>query len=182
MPGIDDFASVLRAAQAGQGWAFAALFDAYGNGVAGYLRAQHTEDPEDLANEVLLRAFRKLAGFAGEEPRFRSWLFTIAHNAALDDRRRARRRPVIAGDAVPDAPEGDVVDDVLARLARERVEALLTRLAPDQRDVFLLRVLGDLSLGQTAEVLGKSYGAVKALERRGAATLKRLLSQEGVPR
>jgi RNA polymerase sigma-70 factor (ECF subfamily) len=76
----------------------------------------------------------------------------------------------------------DAADDVIERLALERVQALIDELAPDQRDVFLLRVLGDLSVAQTAAVLGKTYEAVKALQRRGAAALKRQLIEEPVPK
>ncbi len=65
----------------------------------------------------------------------------------------------------------------------ELVRRMLTRLAPDQRDVLLLRVLGDLTVAQTAAVVGKSYEAVKALQRRGIATLRRNIdADEGVPR
>jgi RNA polymerase sigma-70 factor (ECF subfamily) len=110
-------------------------------------------------------------------------MFTIAHNAALDDRRRVRRRPLTTVlDAEARLITPDVADDVVERLARDRVAALIDELAPDQREVFLLRVLGDLSISQAAAVLDKSYEAVKALQRRGAAALLRLLEQEGVPK
>jgi len=67
-------------------------------------------------------------------------------------------------------------------LARERVRRLLDQLSPDQRDVLVLRIVADLSVEQTAAVVGKSYEAVKALQRRGLASLKRgLLADEGVP-
>jgi len=184
---MDDFEAVLAAAQRGDGRAFEALFVALGGPVAGYVRSRGADDPDDLANEVFVRVFRAIGTFRGDEARFRSWVFTIAHNAVLDERRRARRRPLPAGRSVegeslrsPRAP--DAAEEVLARLARERVEKLLARLAPDQRDVFLLRVVGDLSISETAAVLGKSYEAVKALQRRGAAALRQMLEAEGVPK
>jgi RNA polymerase sigma-70 factor (ECF subfamily) len=56
-------------------------------------------------------------------------------------------------------------------------------LSPDQREVIALRVVADLSVEQTAAAVDKSYEAVKALQRRGLATLRRTLSDpEGVPR
>jgi RNA polymerase sigma-70 factor (ECF subfamily) len=179
-----DFEETLVAARTGAGWAYASLFEWLGRPVAGYLRARRVEDPDDLANEVLLRAFRALHVFQGDAGRFRSLVFTIAHNAALDEYRRARRRPVRTG--TTEHTTGPVVADAaetaLERLSRERVETLLAALPADQRDVFLLRVVGDLSIAQTAAVLGKSYEAVKALQRRGAANLKQQMSAEGVPR
>jgi RNA polymerase sigma-70 factor (ECF subfamily) len=63
------------------------------------------------------------------------------------------------------------------------VHALLERISPDQSEVLLLRIVADLSVDETAAVVGKSYEAVKALQRRGLAALRRQLSEEeGVPR
>jgi RNA polymerase sigma factor (sigma-70 family) len=180
---MDDFEETLAAAQEDAGWAFASIFGWLSAPVAAYLRARRTEDPDDLANEVFLRAFRNIRTFRGDSDRFRSWIFTIAHNAALDDQRRLRRRPQRTALASTEGvPTRDVADEVVERLARERIELLIARLAPDQREVFLLRVLGDLSVAQTAAVLGKSCEAVKALQRRGAGCLKRILEAEGVPK
>jgi RNA polymerase sigma factor (sigma-70 family) len=182
-PATDDFAATLAGAQAGRGWAFEALFAWLGEPIAAYLRARRVEDPDDLANEVFLRAFRNIQTFRGDADRYRSWMFTIAHNAARDDQRRLRRRPSTTElEVAHTAPTRDIADDVIDRLTRERIEILIDDLAPDQRDVFLLRVLGDLSIGQTAAVLDKSYEAVKALQRRGAAALVQLLESEGVPK
>jgi DNA-directed RNA polymerase specialized sigma24 family protein len=70
--------------------------------------------------------------------------------------------------------------EALAALGTERVRALLDGLSPDQRDVLLLRLLGDLTVEQAAGVLGKRPGAVKALQRRGLAAVSRALAAQGV--
>jgi RNA polymerase sigma-70 factor (ECF subfamily) len=80
--------------------------------------------------------------------------------------------------ARPDA----AAEDALARISDQRVMAVLETLSPDQKAVILLRVIGDLSLEQVAEVLGKRTGAIKQLQRRGLAALKRELGKEGVTR
>ena len=86
-------------------------------------------------------------------------------------------------DDAPQLAGGDVEAEAIARLAQERVQQLLGRLSPDQRDVLALRILAELSVDETAAVLGKSYEAVKALQRRGLASLRRALSdQVAVPR
>ncbi len=180
---IDDFGGTLAGAQAGHGWAFEALFAWLGPPIAGYLRARRVDDPDDLTNEVFLRAFRNIRTFRGDADRYRSWMFTIARNVLLDDLRRARRRPSTTEmDAADVLRQRDIADDVIDSLDRDRIERVIEQLPPDQRDVFLLRVLGDLSIAQTAAVLDKSYEAVKALQRRGAAALVRRLSAEGVPK
>jgi RNA polymerase sigma-70 factor (ECF subfamily) len=167
---------VLDRARDGDPRAFDALYCAHRRAVVGYLRARGVRDADDLANEIFVRAFRNIRTVRGDAERFRSWLFGIAHNAAIDDARRRRRRPdetPLDTQAVPSG--GDVEDEAGLALERDQVLSLLGDLAPDQRDVLLLLIVADLSVSQTAAVLDKSYEAVKALERRGLAALRRRL-------
>jgi RNA polymerase sigma-70 factor (ECF subfamily) len=77
-------------------------------------------------------------------------------------------------------PLGDAEEDALRALSAERVGRLLAQLSPDQQNVILLRVLGELTCEQVAEVVGKSAGAVKALQRRGFEAIRRDLEKERV--
>jgi RNA polymerase sigma-70 factor (ECF subfamily) len=122
--------------------------------------------------------------FDGDADEFRSWVFTIAHNAALDDLRRRRRRVDERSTArPPESLGGDVETLFMARLADERVRDLLELLTDDQQSVLLLRVVSGLSVRETAAVLGKGEEAVKGLQRRGLAALRRELERkEGVPK
>ncbi|HEX5614985.1 MAG TPA: RNA polymerase sigma factor [Acidimicrobiia bacterium] len=180
----DQFDDLLLAAVGGSEVAHAELFRALAPAVAGYLRARGSEDPDGLANEVFLRAFRVLHTFRGDASRFRSWIFTIARNCLIDERRRAARRPQVVVLPHTESPDlaPDAETEALARLAHERVAELLAGVSEDQRDVLLLRIVADLSVEQTAEVLGKSREAVKALTRRGLAALERELQRQGVSR
>ena len=181
-PAHAGFAQVLSAAQANSGWALRRLFDDLARPVAGYLRVQGAREPDDLANEVFLGVFSGIAGFEGSEEQFRSWVFTIAHRRLTDERRRLGRRPVLAdhGDQA-EIVGGDTENDALSSLGSERVREMLAALAPDQRDVLLLRIVADLTVDHAAEALGKTPGAVKALQRRGLAALRREISKKGVP-
>ncbi|MDP8938664.1 MAG: RNA polymerase sigma factor [Actinomycetota bacterium] len=176
------FDSVLAAARAGGGWAFSRLYEGLAPAVAGYLAVQGAAEPEDLTSEVFQRAFARITSFSGDEARFRSWVFTIAHNLVVDDRRRRGRRPVTTSAApdVADVPGGDVEDDALRRLSEERVRRLCDLLVPDQRDVLLLRLVAGMTLEETATATGRSTGAVKALQHRAVAALRRHLEREGV--
>jgi len=182
--GTSDVERAIEQARDGDARGFETLFHTFGASVAGYLRARNVSDPDGIANEVFLRAFRTLHTFRGDEARFRSWLFTIVHHAAVDDVRRRRRRVAEAPlERVPEAVGGDTEADALDELGRARVEALLGLLSADQRDVLMLRIVADLSVDETAAVVGKSHEAVKALTRRGLASLRRAISEsEGVPR
>ena len=178
-----DFGSVLLAAQAGAAWALERLYQVLSPAVLGYLRVQGAGDPEDLTNEVFLGVFQRIGAFAGDEDKFRSWVFTIAHSRLIDDRRRTSRRPQLIQDA-PDAPVerpgGDAEQDALERLSSQRVQALCEELVADQRDVLLLRLMAGLTVEAIAESLGKSEGAVKALQRRGLANLRKILERDPV--
>jgi RNA polymerase sigma factor (sigma-70 family) len=177
----EPFSSLLTAAQAGGEWAYERLYRSLAPVVAGYLRVQGAAEPDDLTSEVFERAFSALGTFSGGEAQFRSWVFTIAHNRLTDERRRAARRPVRADVEVPEIPAGDVEDDAARQLATERVRRLCEGLVPDQRDVLLLRMLAALTVEEIAAALGKSPGAVKALQRRGLAALRRQMEHQGVP-
>jgi RNA polymerase sigma factor (sigma-70 family) len=155
-----DLDAALEAARAGQAWGYDALFGVLGAQVAGYLRGRGVHDPDDAANAVFLKAFQALHTFGGDGQRFRSWLFTIAHHASIDDRRRRGRRvSETALDAVTVEPAGsaeEVADEVMLRLSNERVDSLLARLSADQRDVLMLRVVADLTVEQTAASSGRA--------------------------
>ncbi|MCU1485649.1 MAG: polymerase, sigma-24 subunit, subfamily [Actinomycetia bacterium] len=180
----EGFDAALGAARAGEGWAFERLFAWLGRPVAAYLRGAGTEDPDGSANDVFLRAFTTLDRFDGNEDRFRSWVFTIAHHLLIDERRRVARRPqrapLEAAGTDPGPAAADAAEEALISLGDERVRALLAGLAPDQRDVVLLRIVADLSIEDTAVALGKRPGAVKALQHRAMRTLRSRVGEEGV--
>jgi RNA polymerase sigma factor (sigma-70 family) len=177
------FATVLEAARADAPWAFGRIFTALAPVVEGYLRTQGAAEPEDLTSEVFLAVFRNLPTFDGDEAGFRAWVFTIAHRRLLDARRRAMRRPQPAPlTEVADGPAPDDVEETVGRhLGDQQVRDLCDMLLPDQRDVLLLRLLGRLTVDEVAASLGKTPGAVKALQRRGFQAIARMIEREGVP-
>lgn len=180
---LADFDPVLTAARRGSPEAFQALYTDLVRPVAAYLRGKGVPDVEDLTSEVFLAVFTGLDRFTGGQGEFRSWVFTIAHRRVVDHWRRAARTL----DTTEHDPDDDprttpsAEDEALDALGTARVHELLAELTPDQRDVLLLRVVADLTVEQAAAVVGKPVGAVKALQRRGLAALRRLVEAEGVP-
>lgn len=169
---------VVVAARLGEGWAFERLYEALSPVVLGYLRSQGCVDAEAAVSEVFLRVFRKLGDFQGTESQLRSWVFTIAHNLLIDQRRMVsgRRADQPLHDRL-DLPGGDVEDDAMARMGMGRVRQLLDLLPRDQRDVLLLRVVAELSLEEAAAAMDRTVGAVKALQHRALASLRRRLQE-----
>jgi RNA polymerase sigma factor (sigma-70 family) len=104
----------------------------------------------------------------------------LAHRRLTDDRRRRGRRPT--SEPLSGREEvrngGDVEAEALASLGDERVRSLLGMLSPDQRAVLALRIIGDLTVEQVAEAIGKRPGAVKALQRRALAALRKVLAEQ----
>ena len=137
--------------------------------VLGYLRGQRVADPEDVLGEVFLQVARDIGRFDGNDTDLRRWVFSIAHNRAMDAHRRRARRPVTQpGEVdVPTGPPADPVDSDLV--------AALSSLSPDQREVVVLRFVGDLSLEDVAKMTGRKVGAVKALQHRALENLGKRL-------
>ncbi len=180
---LEDFDEVLAQARTGAGEAFTRLYHDLARPVAAYVRSQGVPDVEDVSSEVFLAAFTSLERFTGDQAGFRSWVFTIAHRRITDHWRRVARGAVEA----PYDPADDTRTVVSAEsgameaLGTQRVLAMLGRLTEEQREVLALRVVADLTVEQVAAVVGRSEGAVKALQRRGLATLRREIEREAAP-
>jgi len=182
-PSNGDFDALLAAARENRPEAWERLYRWLAPGVAGYLRMQGAHEADDLTSDVFLAVFRRLGDFAGSEPSFRSWVFTVAHSRLVDERRRWARRPAtVPLDTAPEVftREANPADAALQSLELAEIEAVCGRLPAEQRSVLLLRVIGDLSIDQVAQILGKSPGAIKQLQRRGFEAVRNLLAREGV--
>jgi RNA polymerase sigma-70 factor (ECF subfamily) len=164
------FESVLAAAQGGDERAMAKLFRALHPFLLRYLRAKEPSFAEDLASEVWMGVWSGLPSFRGDERDFRAWLFTIASRRVADQRRRAGRQRAepAYGPVLDDAPAPvDVAAQVAEGVsAQEAIQRLIATLPPDQAEVVLLRVLGDLEVSEVARLMGKSQGAVRVLQHR----------------
>lgn len=177
----DHFPETLGAARAGADWAWTSIYRDLAPSVLGYLRGRRAVDPDDLTGEVFLQIVRDLHTFEGGERQFRAWVFAIAQHRLLDERRRHARRPI---EPMPDHPldpggSGDPEEQALQNASAERVCRFIGRLPLGQREVLLLRILGDLTVEEVARVVGRSSGAVKALQRRGLEAIKGAVSTEG---
>ena len=178
------FEEVLAALRDGEPWAWRTVYDELSPAVLGYLRMQRAPNPEDILSEVFLQVVRDLGSFSGDRSNFRSWVFTIAHHRIIDARRHRQRRPAFpTEDEVIDRrlDPVEIESDIIEQLTTEELGDLLEVLTPDQRAVILLRVVGELTMHETADVLGKGYEACRALQRRGLASLREELAADPYP-
>ncbi len=172
-----EFPSIIAAARTGAEWAWEVIYKHLAGPITAYLASQGAQEPEDLTSETFLQAARDISSFKGDERGFRSWLFVIAHRRLLDSWRAAGRRPQITSDLdnVVEPRGGDTEEEAMERLAEGELLQAFARLTDDQRALLALRILGNLTLSETAVVLGRSLGAVKVLQRRAVLALKKML-------
>ncbi len=147
--------------------------------VLGYLRAQRVPDPDDLLGEVFLQVARDIGRFKGDDAALRRWVFSIAHNRVVDDRRRRARRPQTSDAEVPEVAEASASGDTDP--FDPELAAALGDLSDDQREVVVLRFVADLPLETVARVTGRTVGAVKALQHRALTNLARAVSPVRAP-
>jgi RNA polymerase sigma-70 factor (ECF subfamily) len=172
----------LAAARRREPAAIARLYTAYAPALFRFFVAQlgNRHTAEDLTAEVFAAAIEALPGFRGPVEALGGWLFRIARHDLFDFRRRqsrARFDPIddVLDEAASAAGASDPEELALDRVEGERVLAALEELSPDQREVLLLRMAGGLTAPEVAETLGKTTGAVRALQHRGLASLARAL-------
>ncbi|MEO7943832.1 MAG: sigma-70 family RNA polymerase sigma factor [Marmoricola sp.] len=178
---MDIHDDVVREAASGDQIAFRELYDALAPKVLGYLRARGVDDPEGLTNEVFLAVYPRLRSLTGGATGLRTLVFSVAHARVVDEARRRARRPVsFSYDPEYDERTIDSAEQVaVISLEAERALELMKQLNDDQRTVVTLRIIGDLTLVQTAAVTGKTVASVKQLQRRGLSRLRSLMvSQE----
>jgi RNA polymerase sigma-70 factor (ECF subfamily) len=175
--------ALVDLARGGDKEAFGLLYDHYQGPVYRFLfyRTRSTQLAEDLTSETFFRALRSMSGFRWQGKDFGAWLMTIARNLCTDHFKAGRTRleqtteDMSAHDDTTEGPESAV----LASVTNELLMKALTKLPDEQRDCLIMRFLQGLSIAETAQVLGRSDGAVKQLQLRGVRNLAKLMP-EGV--
>ena len=171
--------ALVELARGGDAEAFGQLYDHYHGSVYRFLfyRTRSTSLAEDLTSDTFLRALRGMGSFRWQGKDFGAWLMTIARNLCTDHFKAGRTRLEVTTEDMglhDDATEGPE-KWVLAGLTNEVLLNGLRELSDEQRDCLIMRFLQGLSIAETAEVLGRSEGAVKQLQLRGVRNLAKLM-------
>ncbi|HDN79529.1 MAG: RNA polymerase subunit sigma-70 [Chloroflexi bacterium] len=172
---MSDEELLLKRASRNDPAALAQIYDTYAAKIYNYIyhRTGDHNVAEDLTADVFLRMLEAIR--KGHPPRvsISAWLYRIAHNLVVD---YFRQRP---GETTIPLDERLVAADVNVavekRLARQQLLAAISRLTPDQQQVIVLKFMEGLSNAEVAQILGKTEGAVKALQHRALNSLRQIL-------
>jgi RNA polymerase sigma-70 factor (ECF subfamily) len=169
---------LLRRARLLDETALAAIFDAYYPLLYRYIyhHVRHQQTAEDLTAEVFGRMLAQLADGRGPRRHLRAWLYRVAHNLVIDESRRRVHRDHAPLDERAVSNESDVATQAEAAIQRQQARAALEELTPRQRAVIILKFLEGYDNREIARILETSVGAVKALQHRGLAAMRRRLA------
>ena len=185
--GAKQAAVLVAQAQQGDQQAFATLYEQYRPLVYRFLRRRldgSDETVEDLTEDVFVKLYEKLDRYVERGLPFTAWLYRIAHNQLVDYVRTLPRNIAQTLDTVADIPEHQTGSEYRSVLDRETLEPALARLTPEQRRAVELRFLQGMSVAETSAAMGRSEEAVKKLQARALANLRRSLTEttrQGAP-
>jgi RNA polymerase sigma-70 factor, ECF subfamily len=167
---------LVRRIRANDARAFDELYARYWPRVMGYLVQRlsgSVEEAEDLAADVFTRVYQKIDTFEPRGAPLSAWVIRIAHNQLIDSLRRRSKLTQVTLDDAPEIASGPVFTDIDQGVAIDQIKAGLEYLTPEQRQVIVLRFLEGMSLAETATAVGRNVDAVKKLQARGLASLRR---------
>ncbi len=174
---VQDEQDLVHRAQNGDKEAFTELYETYFGKLYRYVvvRIGNRAEAEDMTQQVFVKAYKSISSYRWRGVPFSAWLFRIAHNLIVDFFRKESKRPTVPLEESLVASDDNVQKVVERRLDVERVMAATRQLTAAQREVISLRFAGGLAIAEAARVMGKSEGAVKALQHSAIAALRRVL-------
>lgn len=181
-----DERALLESAQRGDRDAFRQLVERHQNDIF-YLALgllHNREDAADVVQEVFIKAYKSLSRFRGEA-RLGTWLYRVTLNACRDQQRKGRLMKLqqsLGLVAEPESrwveerPEADPERLTASGRLREDIARAVQRLSPAERETFVLRQFNQLSIRETAAVMGRAEGTVKNLLFRALRKLQKELA------
>jgi RNA polymerase sigma-70 factor, ECF subfamily len=179
--GADGPWALVRSAQAGDMGAFSELFDRYYDVVFRYVlfRMNDRTLAEDITQETFLRALRRITSVTYQGRDIGAWFVTIARNLIFDHVKSSRYRlESTTSDIVELSPSTHGPEQQVLNLAtNEELLRCVRKLNADQQECISLRFLQGLSVAETAKIMDRNEGAVKALQHRAVRRLAQLLPE-----
>ncbi|GAH19206.1 unnamed protein product, partial [marine sediment metagenome] len=171
---------LVRRAQQHDQDAFAQLYEEYFDKIYRYIafKIGNRTEAEDMTQQVFLNAIKSISSFRWRGIPFSAWLFRIAHNQVVDYLRKKAKHTTTSLDEVLVSNGNNPQLVAEQNLDIERLLLATKQLTQAQREVISLRFASELSIAQVAKVMGKSQGAIKALQHSAIVALRKTLSVE----
>ncbi|HEY86831.1 MAG TPA: sigma-70 family RNA polymerase sigma factor [Dehalococcoidia bacterium] len=175
---MQDEQNLVHRAQQGDKEAFAQLYENHFDKIYRYvaLRIGNKTEAEDVTQQAFLNALRSISSFKWKGTPFSAWLFRIAHNLVVDYLRKGKKQTTTPLDESLVDSDSNPQREAEYRLDIEQLVSATKQLTAAQREVISLRFAGELSVAEVAKVMGKSQGAVKALQHSAIVALRKVLS------
>ena len=173
--------SLIRRAQQRDQVALTQLYEENFDRIYRYivLKIGDRTEAEDMTQQVFLNAIQSISSYKSKGMPFSSWLYRIAHNQVVDHLRKKSRRITVPLDESIPAKENNPGHIAEQKIAIEEVAAAAKGLTLAQQEVISLRFAGELSVAECARAMGRSEGAVKALQHSAIAALRKALGKGG---
>ncbi|UCH42384.1 MAG: sigma-70 family RNA polymerase sigma factor [Dehalococcoidales bacterium] len=175
---MQDEDSLVRRAKENDQQAFARLYEEYFDRIYRYVavRVGDRIEAEDLTQQVFVNALKAISSYRVKGAPFSAWLYRIAHNQVVDYLRKKKKRAAVPLNedwvASKDRDPRQVVEQ---NLDIEQLLSATKRLTEAQREVISLRFAGELPIAQVAKIMGKSQGAIKALQHSAIVALRKVM-------
>lgn len=170
---------LVQLAQNGDEEAFGALYDQHAQAVFRFLAGNlgNSQEAEDLTTEVFLRIWKALPDYESSGTPFSAFIFRIARNMLIDRYRAdGRRQPVVS---IDDIGLEEVLADPEQKIPDpqeyQTLHTALQSVRSDYREVLVLRFLNDFSIEEIAELMQRSPGAIRVLQHRALAAVRKVL-------
>jgi RNA polymerase sigma-70 factor (ECF subfamily) len=180
---LQDEAGLVQRAQQQDNQAFAQLYEAYFDKIYRYIsfRVRNDMESEDMTQQVFMKVLSSISSYRNQGVPFSSWVYRIAHNQVVDFMRQQNKKATVDIEGLQlVSPAEDTQSVIEKQIDVEEVKKASLSLTASQQEVISLRFAGELSINECAKIMGKSEGAVKALQHSAVQALRKALVVNGL--
>jgi RNA polymerase sigma-70 factor (ECF subfamily) len=178
---LQDEEILVRRAQQRDPEAFSQLYEAYFDKIYRYiaLRIRNETEAEDMTQQVFMKMLQSISSYKIKGVPFSSWIFRIAHNQLVDFIRQQNKKSTVDIEGLPLPDMGEDPQHTMEReVDIKQLKQATQKLTAAQQEVLSLRFTGELSIAECAGIMGKSEGAIKALQHSAVVALRKALADE----
>jgi RNA polymerase sigma-70 factor (ECF subfamily) len=176
---LQDEESLVRRAQQKDAQASAQLYEAYFDKIYRYIamRIRNEMEAEDMTQQVFMKMLQSISSYKSKGVPFSSWIYRIAHNQVIDFFRQQSKKATVDIEGLPLPSVGDDPQHMVEKqIDIDDLKKATKQLTAAQQEVLSLRFAGELSIAECADVMGKSEGAIKALQHSAVLALRKVLA------